>query len=164
VDMATWDGSAFAYTIHHFSPEDVNPNAFGEWVTIVSQGQDPNHSDTICGGSALNVAGGSVRQRVALPTYSPSGRGYAATANYDSGLAGSRALGPAPVSGTQAVPTSALAVSVRGTTVNKMCVPQGAAAQLAASSPGSCAGGSCSLGGVLAAPWASSLSLWGNSL
>jgi hypothetical protein len=39
VDTATWDGSAWKYSLQHFCANDVNPNRFGELVLRTGQGR-----------------------------------------------------------------------------------------------------------------------------
>ncbi|MBV9334433.1 MAG: hypothetical protein JO243_00960, partial [Solirubrobacterales bacterium] len=110
------------------------------------------------------MTGGTVTQSIALPTYQHSGRPYGAVLNYDSGLAGSYALGAPPVGAPQAVPQSDVAVPMRGSTASAMCLPLSDAAALIASSPGSCGGGSCSLsGGLSVTPWALNTVTFGSS-
>ncbi len=163
VAMASWNGSAWTFSAPHFSTWDVNPNSFGEWVLVASNGQDPNGGATVCGGSAIGVSGGTLVQNIALPTYRHSGRDYGITLNYNSGLAGSRSLATGTPTQTQgqAVPSTGVAVAIRSSSFQRFCVPQDRAAALVAASPGSCGGGSCGLMSVTG--WSLNSSMFGSS-
>ncbi len=145
-----------------WSAHDLNPNAAGEWVMLMAEDQDPNGGAQICGGSSISVSGGSVKQDVPLPTYRHRGRDYGVGLNYDSGLAGNRTLGTGPSGSSQVIPVTSVGVSARGTLIQKMCLPQDAAAKALAASPGSCGLGACALSeGTTADPWAFTLDWMG---
>lgn len=147
---ATWDGSAFASKVDHFSLRDANPNRVADLVMRTTRTPPPNNGKKECGqGSSWSVAGGALEQSFSLPSTRAGGADLGLSLHYASGLAGSRRLGSTTQTQGGAIPTGTLAVSVGGTKVETFCVARGGAAP-SATQPGSCSTvvGSCGTGGV----------------
>ncbi|MCC7535272.1 MAG: hypothetical protein IT379_03620 [Deltaproteobacteria bacterium] len=140
IGEAVWDGTRFSGTIEHFSTIDWNHALFVEYL-LVGDGHDANASGAEdCVGSAASFTSGSLRQRLRVPGHRSDGRELGVTLSYDSGLAGSRALGTAPPSSTGGVlPDVGPDTSMSGLSMETKCLPAAAAAPA-----GGCAtGGSC---------------------
>ena len=151
VGAAFWNGTEFESTISHFSSYDWNLGGnTGELMLFINEGTDPMHSPgAVCGGSSAAHGSGSLRQQFPLVSYQRQGQEYRVTLNYDSGLAGSVALGKAPDQFDAASLNSGMRVAIQGTTVETECVSSGGSG----SGGGGCStGSSCQLGIQLPLP------------
>ena len=139
---AVWDGTRFKFETTHFSTHDANSPDPRVKVYTLSQGSNPNNSETKCGiGSSVGVANGSLGQTLPLPSYRRQGRSYGVTLNYNSGLAGSRVYGQRTGDGV----TTKASVG-HGTAMQAPTAMVLTAECVSASSAGGCGSGGC--GGI----------------
>ncbi|MCW5777488.1 MAG: hypothetical protein KIS87_13710, partial [Phycisphaeraceae bacterium] len=148
---ATWDGARFAFQTTHFTTIDCNLGMVGDLILVESRTPNPNRTKSVCNvGSGWRSGGGSLEQNIALPSVLAAGEDLGLTLHYDSSLAGSRKLGPAPQAHGAAVPIGSLAVSVSSAQAKVECIPRGSLSGTS-TSPGSCSSiivGTCGTGGV----------------
>ncbi len=158
ISPAQWNGAVFSFETTHFCVYDANHNnTNGIEVITYDTGRDSTNSVHRCGmGSAVGLANGTLRQDIALPSYSRLGTNYVVSLGYDSQQVGEPPPAGSTMGGTaggyEAVPQAASTTFARSGVLSVSCVPRSQADAVVSKSDGSCLGGTCSTGGGLAVP------------